>query len=116
MYNEADVILVCFSIDMDKGIPETLEDVASKIEEIVYEIQDYCPNVPYLLVATMKDLRDDPKFGNLVTPEEGKKIAKKIGAYGYLECSAITREGVVEVFTMAARICLATQKNKVSVG
>ena len=93
-----------------------MQELVDSIERFVSEIRNECPNLPYLLVATMKDLHNDPKIGNIVTPEEGKQIAKKIGAYGYLECSAFTREGVIEVFTMAARIYLATKGKKVSVG
>ena len=39
-------------------------------------------------------------------------MSEKVGAYGYLECSAKTREGVREVFTMATRAALAKKKKK----
>ena len=109
MYPQVDVVLLCFSV----RITYSMQDLVDSLKCFVSEIQT---NLPYLLVATMKDLRNDPKIGYNVTPKEGKRIAKKIGAYGYLECSAITREGVLEVFTMAARMCLAPERKKVSVG
>lgn len=41
-----------------------------------------------------------------VTSEEGRSMAEKINAYGYLECSAKTKEGVREVFETATRAAL----------
>jgi Ras family protein A len=39
-------------------------------------------------------------------------MAEKIGAVGYLECSAKTKEGVREVFEHAARAALARKKKR----
>lgn len=47
-----------------------------------------------------------------VTNEDGQAMADKIGAYGYLECSARTKEGVREVFELATRAALQTKKRK----
>ena len=41
-----------------------------------------------------------------VLAEEGRAMAEKINAYGYLECSAKTNEGVREVFETATRAAL----------
>ncbi|XP_053768005.1 transforming protein RhoA isoform X3 [Desmodus rotundus] len=41
-----------------------------------------------------------------VQPEEGRAMAKRIGAFGYAECSAKTEDGVREVFEMATRAAL----------
>lgn len=41
-----------------------------------------------------------------VTSEEGRSVAEKINAYGYLECSAKTKEGVREVFETATKAAL----------
>lgn len=40
-----------------------------------------------------------------VTPEEGQTVAREIGAKGYLECSAMTGQGVARVFEEAWRVC-----------
>jgi len=47
-----------------------------------------------------------------VTPDEGRAMAEKINAYGYLECSAKTKEGVREVFETATRAALQVKRRK----
>ena len=47
-----------------------------------------------------------------VRSEEGRNMAEKIGAVGYLECSAKTKEGVREVVEHAARAALARKKKR----
>ena len=76
--------------------------------------------MPILLVGNKVDLRDDPetikefaKRGRSpVKWEEGYAMAKRIGAYAYLECSAKTREGVRQVFEIAARAALLPEKTR----
>jgi GTPase SAR1 family protein len=57
--------------------------------------------IPYILVGTKRDLRG--KRGEGVSSLEGEAIARRIGARGYVECSARYNEGVAEVFQFAAR-------------
>ena len=112
-YPDTDVILMCFSVDSR----DSLENIQAKW---VPEIHHFCPNVPYLLIATKKDLRNDPATKQalardkqtIIKPDEGRLMSEKVGAYGYLECSAKTREGVREVFTLATRAALAKKKKK----
>uniref|UniRef100_A0A8C1AMB7 Ras homolog family member Cb n=1 Tax=Cyprinus carpio carpio TaxID=630221 RepID=A0A8C1AMB7_CYPCA len=47
-----------------------------------------------------------------VKPEEGRDMANRISAFGYLECSAKTKDGVREVFEMATRAALQVRKRK----
>lgn len=104
---------MCFSVDSR----DSLENIQAKW---VPEIHHFCPNVPYLLIATKKDLRNDPATKQalardkqtVIKPDEGRITSEKVGAYGYLECSAKTREGVREVFTLATRAALAKKKKK----
>ena len=39
-------------------------------------------------------------------------MAEKINAYGYLDCSAKTKEGVSEVFEIATRAALSCRRRK----
>lgn len=50
-----------------------------------------------------------------VKSEEGRDMMSRINAFGYLECSAKTKDGVREVFEMATRAALqAKRKGKKS--
>ena len=72
--------------------------------------------VPILLIGTMKDLRT--KKDLLVLENDAMQVPKvdahakasKINAYGYLECSAMWNDGVLEVFKMAAKAILEEEK------
>lgn len=57
---------------------------------------------PYLVLSYQEPVRS----------EEGRDMANRISAFGYLECSAKTKEGVREVFEMATRAGLQVRKNK----
>uniref|UniRef100_A0A8C4K260 Ras homolog family member C n=1 Tax=Dromaius novaehollandiae TaxID=8790 RepID=A0A8C4K260_DRONO len=112
-YPDTDVILMCFSIDS----PDSLENIPEKWTP---EVKHFCPNVPIILVGNKKDLRNDEhtrrELAKMkqepVKPEEGRDMANRINAFGYLECSAKTKEGVREVFEMATRAGLQVRKNK----
>lgn len=47
-----------------------------------------------------------------VKSEEGRDMANRISAFGYLECSAKTKDGVRDVFEMATRAALQVRKRK----
>ncbi|KAJ7341479.1 hypothetical protein JRQ81_005624 [Phrynocephalus forsythii] len=106
-YPDTDVILMCFSVDS----PDSLENIP---EKWVPEVKHFCPNVPIILVANKKDLRNDEHVRNElarmkqepVRTEDGRAMALRIQAYDYLECSAKTKEGVREVFETATRAAL----------
>ena len=65
-------------------------------------------------VGTQTDLRDNPRRlqelsrQNLkpITSEMGSKRAVKLGASAYKECSAVTMEGIKDVFDEAIRTML----------
>lgn len=112
-YPDTDVILMCFSIDS----PDSLENIPEKWTP---EVRHFCPSVPIILVGNKKDLRHDNstlrELGKMkqqpVTVEEGNAMADKIGAYGYMECSARTKDGVREVFELATKAALQARKRK----
>lgn len=51
-------------------------------------------------------------FQEPVKPEECRDMANRIGAFGYMECSAKTKDGVREVFEMATRAALQARRGK----
>ncbi|XP_013390100.1 ras-like GTP-binding protein Rho1 [Lingula anatina] len=108
-YPNTDVILMCFSIVS----PDSLQNIA---EKWIPEVKHYCPNVPIVLVGNKKDLRCDPNMirelakmnQKPVSYEDGQTMAYKIGAFAYLECSSMSKEGVQEIFEIATRAALQT--------
>ncbi|XP_023801180.1 rho-related GTP-binding protein RhoJ-like [Cyanistes caeruleus] len=80
-YPNTDVFLICFSVVN----PASYHNVQ---EEWVPELKVCMPNVPYVLIGTQIDLRDDPKtLARLLymkekplTYEHGVKLAKEVTA------------------------------------
>lgn len=99
-YSNSHVILIAFALN----VPDSLDNAKTKW---VREVTKDCPNVPYILVGLKKDLRtsltDDENF---VQFDQGASIAKQVGARIYLESSALTGEGVDEIFEYATRCSL----------
>jgi len=112
-YPQTDVFLICFSIIS----PHSFDNVKSKWFP---EIQHHAPNVPIILVGTKSDLRGDQatlsqlrsKGLNVITPEQAEQRRVEIGAKKYLECSALTQEGLKNVFDEAIRAALEKPKPK----
>ncbi|KAE8448846.1 hypothetical protein EG329_008848 [Mollisiaceae sp. DMI_Dod_QoI] len=112
-YPDSHVILICFAID----VPDSLDNV---LEKWISEILHFCEGVPIILLGLKKDLRYDHKVTDElfrthqkpVSEEQGEEARKQIGASKYLECSALTNEGVHKVFEHATRAALYTMKKK----
>ncbi|KAI1715782.1 ras family domain-containing protein [Ditylenchus destructor] len=106
-YSNADVILICFSLVS----PASFENVR---EKWVHEIRHYCKDVPYILIGTQVDLREDAATIDMlaknkqkpILTDQARKMAKEIKAAKYLECSALTQSGVKEVFDEVVRMAL----------
>jgi len=110
-YPQTDVFLVCFSVISSSSF----ENVKTKW---VPEIQHHAPNVPILLVGTKSDLRKDDstikqlssRNQSMVDIESAQRMSKEIGAVNFLECSALTQEGLKQVFDEAIRAAMAIPK------
>ena len=106
-YVKSHVILIGFAIDT----PDSLDNVGTKWIE---EVNNLCPGVPTILVGLKKDLRNDPaaieemrlKSLNFVDAGTAQLMANRIGAKKYMECSALTGEGVDDIFEAATRSAL----------
>lgn len=112
-YPEADVVLICFSVDN----PDTLESVFEKWNP---EVSHFCEGVPKLLVGLKTDLRNDPRvLENLaragrhpVSTEEGMDMARRIHAWKYVEASSKKRWNLLEVFDSAVQASFQASKRR----
>uniref|UniRef100_A0A6B2LK45 Uncharacterized protein n=1 Tax=Arcella intermedia TaxID=1963864 RepID=A0A6B2LK45_9EUKA len=112
-YPQTDVFLIAFSV---VSLP-SFECVLSKWWP---EVSHHCPDTPLVLVGTKVDLReDDATIQRLafkqqvpVSDKEGLQRAQEIHAVGYVECSALTQQGLKEVFDEAIRAALHLKPSK----
>lgn len=110
-YPGTDVCIICFSVIN----PSTFHNV-----ETVWlpEVRRNLPRVPIILVGTQMDLRDDltvvqglHKSREMpISSEEAERMAKRIKAKCYLECSALTMKGIDQVFERALLRALRKRK------
>eukprot|EP01118_Nematostelium_gracile_P016194 TRINITY_DN664_c0_g1_i1.p1 TRINITY_DN664_c0_g1~~TRINITY_DN664_c0_g1_i1.p1 ORF type:complete len:218 (-),score=62.29 TRINITY_DN664_c0_g1_i1:217-870(-) len=106
-YPGTDVFLICFSLFS----PESFENVSNKWYK---EITEHAPDAPIILVGTKLDLRSKPEAiqslkdngQEPISLKKGEELAKKLGAKRYLECSALTQEGLARVFEEAVKVIL----------
>ncbi len=69
------------------------------------------PNTPFVIVGTKLDMRNNEEMvGRLrsagkapLTSADGQRLAAELGALGYLECSALTQQGLKTVFDSAIK-------------
>jgi len=112
-YPQTDVFLVCFSVISNASF----ENVKTKW---VPEIQHHAPGVPILLVGTKSDLRTDKnttaqlsqRGQKVVEAQQASQMAKEVGAVKYLECSALTQDGLKQVFDDAIRAAMEPRSKK----
>mmetsp|Transcript_60961 Transcript_60961/g.84794 ORF Transcript_60961/g.84794 Transcript_60961/m.84794 type:complete len:199 (-) Transcript_60961:347-943(-) len=110
-YPETDVFLLCFSVVS----PPSFDNIKTKWFP---EISHHCPEAKTMLVGTKIDLREDKetlenlKGEKLPTADMGQQLAGQIGAKMYLECSALTQEGLKKVFEEAIRAVIGISDEK----
>eukprot|EP01120_Amphizonella_sp_Union-15-10_P007803 TRINITY_DN267_c1_g1_i1.p1 TRINITY_DN267_c1_g1~~TRINITY_DN267_c1_g1_i1.p1 ORF type:complete len:226 (-),score=52.30 TRINITY_DN267_c1_g1_i1:135-812(-) len=108
-YPGTDVFLVCFSIHN----VESWKNVKTKWFP---EVTRGAPGVPIILVGTKSDLRDKPEAQKNskekpVPKDDGEQLAREIHAAKYMECSALTQDGLADVFMEAVKIVLFPNKS-----
>jgi len=109
-YPQTNIFLVCYSVVM----PTSYENVKQKW---VPEIAHHAPGIPYILVGTQTDLRDDHLTNQrlsdnrqrVIPSAQGQKLAKETKALCYVECSALTQSGIKNVFDEAILAALDKQ-------
>jgi small GTP-binding protein len=113
-YPQTDVFLACFSVIS----PTSRDNIKSKWAP---EIRHHCPSASVILVGTKIDLRDDPAITSRlaerdlpITFTEGLECSKQIHANKYIECSALTQQGMKNVFDEAIRSVTAPPSSKPS--
>eukprot|EP00727_Mastigamoeba_balamuthi_P009296 m51a1_g499 putative ras-related c3 botulinum toxin substrate 1 (rho small gtp binding protein rac1) (211) ;mRNA; f:264578-265210 len=101
-YPQTDVFLVCFSVDS----PRSLSSVSTKWAT---EIACYSPGTPIVLAGLKADLRTSKLEARkeLVPASDGIAKAREIGAAKYAEASAITAQGLRELFNEVVRAAMA---------
>ncbi|KAJ1642220.1 GTPase Cdc42 [Coemansia asiatica] len=101
-YPQTDVFLVCFSVISQASF----ENVK---EKWFPEVHHHCPGVPCLIVGTQVDLREDSAIKaklaknkqDVISIDQGERLAKELKAVKYVECSALTQKGLKNVFDEA---------------
>jgi Ras-related C3 botulinum toxin substrate 1 len=112
-YPQTDVFVLCFSVIS----PTSYTNITNKW---MPEIRHHCPDTPVILcgkkswniflkfifdIGTKIDLREDRDFANQlqkqslqsIRREQGQRLCKKIRAFKYVECSALTQKGLKQV-------------------
>ena len=110
-YPQTDVFLVCFAVTS----PSSFKNVE---EKWIPEIRHHAPGVPFILAGTKLDLREDQdmiaklaqKGQAPIQAAAANEKASALGAYKYLECSALTQEGLKQIFDEAIRCVLIAQQ------
>ena len=111
-YKKSEVIIVCFSIVdrtsfnnvKDFWLPEISKALGKKTKPIV-------------LIGCQTDLRyyGSKKYKNLITAEEGKRLAEECGMDFYMECAAVSLVGVRSIFENVAWSFLKTRSSKLNI-
>lgn len=114
-YTGADVFMICFSV----ASRTSFENVRLKWYP---EVRSYLKHVPIVLVGTKIDLRSaspstsasDSAKSTLgpVTYAQGIRMAKDVGAEAYVECSALTQQGLREAFDETVRVVMYPSNRK----
>lgn len=110
-YPGTDIFLLCFSVVH----PSSFSNVRSKW---ITELRHHAPNAKILLVGTKIDLRNDQdtltelrrKAQQPVQRADAEAMAKEIGAFAYMECSALSRENLKPVFDEAIKAVAVRKK------
>jgi Ras-related C3 botulinum toxin substrate 1 len=114
-YPQTDVFLLCFSIISRASF-------ANVFSKWVPELRHYAADVPIVLVGTKSDLRNNEEIlqrlagrkEQTVTREEAMEVVESQKLDAFMEVSALTQQGLAELFTTAIDVALAPRKKKIN--
>lgn len=103
-YPNTDIFLICYNVMS----PSSFENVKTKWYP---EIKHHAPGVPFILVGTKADLREDASMlaklqEKGISPVDSNKaslLKEELSAWATLECSALTQKGLKTVFDEAIK-------------
>lgn len=97
-YPDSDVAAIGFAIDRRSSF-----DAVS--ERWLPEIRQHLPSVPWVLVGMKADLRDQSDMAHApeISSTEAAALAQALGAFAYIENSALTQHNLAESFQTMIR-------------
>ncbi|KAH3760862.1 small GTPase Rac protein 1 [Pelomyxa schiedti] len=110
-YPQTDIFLLCFSVIN----AASFENVRCKWYPVV---SHYCPDAPFIIVGTKRDLRADPVANEPyirrgmppVSFQMASEMVLELHASAYVETSSLTGEHIQDLFTCALRIATRTPR------
>ncbi len=103
-YPQTDVFILVYSVIS----PSSFANVSNKW---LPEIRRHAPHTPVLLVGLKTDLRNNDSWpGAVKSTADGHALARSLGLV-YRECSALTQDGLKEVFDTAVRLARGIDVN-----
>jgi len=118
-YAQTDVFLLCFSLISRTSF---LNAQTKWMPELRFYGDRNGAHTPIILVGTKSDLRDDPMLqaqsmanpncNGAISHAEGLEVAKKMGCAAYVECSAITQDGLKITFDTAIDCALKKKQEE----
>ncbi|KIJ30754.1 hypothetical protein M422DRAFT_36466 [Sphaerobolus stellatus SS14] len=94
------LVMICFSVDSYRSLEFAKHQC---FEEFNFYNRN---NIPYVLVGCQSDKRGHHDNEEEVSVDEARWTALEIGAVAYFECSAVTGEGVDDLFQKCSEIAL----------
>lgn len=106
-YCDTHIVLICYCVNHPTS-------AANVTEKWIPEIRHFCGKCPVILVACKTDLRTDQQVieklqrqnEKPVSTEFGQQLALRVKANAFMECSAKTGDGIMELFDRATRLSL----------
>lgn len=100
-YPQTDVFLICFAVNN----PTSFRNIKGKW---IDEIRSHAPKTPFILVGTKADTRSSADSS--VSKAEALALCDELKGYKYMECSAMTQDGLKQVFDESIRCVIQSQK------